>query len=90
VIEKMDKILLFSLEKCPKCTQTKHLLNNETDIDILTFPHEMEQWTEDQRKIATTYGVLENLKQTAPILWVSGEKYIGYLRIRKWIQERER
>jgi len=27
------------------------------------------------------------LKITAPILWVDGEKTIGYLRIRKWLQD---
>lgn len=82
----MEKIL-FSLENCIKCTQTKDLMKNRNDIQILTYPHEIDQWNKDQIEKAKTYDVLDDLKKTAPILIIGKEKKIGYLRIRKWIQD---
>ncbi len=83
----MTKPILFSLEHCPKCDQTKHLLATRTDIDIITFPHDLSAWTSQDRQFAETHDVLEDLKITAPILWKDGEKTIGYLRIKKWLQD---
>lgn len=83
----MSKKILFSLENCMKCTQTKDLLQGRDDIDIVAFPHDFNQWTDDQLHTARTHGVFEDLQQTAPILWLNGEKKIGYLRIRKWLQD---
>ncbi|KYK29975.1 hypothetical protein AYK20_09470 [Thermoplasmatales archaeon SG8-52-1] len=83
----MSKKILFSLENCMKCTQTKDLLVNRNDIKIVTFPHEISEWSEENLNEAKFHNVFEDLKITAPILWVDGEKTIGYLRIRKWLQD---
>lgn len=81
-----DKIL-FSLEKCMKCMQTKELLSDRNDIEIVTFPHNLEDWTDEELKMAKDYDVFEDLQKTAPILWNNGDKLVGYLRIRKWLQD---
>ncbi|OYT57343.1 hypothetical protein B6U70_02495 [Euryarchaeota archaeon ex4484_162] len=85
----MAKKILFSLENCPKCIQTKELLSdrNKNDIEIITFPHDINRWSDEDFDLAKTHDVLEDLQRTAPILWVDGEKIIGYLRIKKWLQE---
>ena len=83
----MGEKILFSLENCIKCTQTKDLMKDRKDIQILTYPHEIDQWNEDQIEKAKTYDVFDDLKKTAPILIIGNEKKIGYLRIRKWIQD---
>ena len=83
----MSEIILFSLEQCMKCTQTKDLLTGRTDIKIITYPHEMSDWDDDQLKEAKSHNVFEDLQRTAPILWIDGEKKVGYLRIRKWLQD---
>ena len=85
----MVEKILFSLENCTKCIQTKELLTNRDDIKIVTYPHEMNTWTDEQLNEAKTYGVFEELQITAPILWLEGEKKIGYLRIRKWLQDND-
>jgi glutaredoxin len=79
--------ILFSLQNCVKCNQTKELLTNRKDIEIITFPHKVEEWSERELKLAKLHDVFEDLKKTAPILWLDGEKIIGYLRIRKWLQD---
>jgi len=79
--------ILFSLEKCVKCMQTKELLEGRTDIKIVTYPHNIDDWTEEQLNEARSYSVFEDLQITAPILWLNNEKIIGYLRIRKWLQD---
>jgi glutaredoxin len=83
----IGKAILFSLEDCPKCHQTKQLIGTRDDVDIITFPHDLKAWTQDDLNIATMHQVLDDLKITAPILWIDGQKTIGYLRIRKWLQE---
>jgi len=83
----MSEKILFSLEDCIKCTQTKEIIPKDAKITIMTFPHNYAEWTNDQKKIITTYDVFEDLQKTAPILWVDGEKIIGFLRIKKWIQD---
>jgi glutaredoxin len=83
----MENKILFSLEKCIKCTQTKDLLTNRTDIKIVTYPHDIKDWDENQLKEAENHQIFDDLQITAPILWIDGEKIIGYLRIRKWLQE---
>ena len=81
-----DKIL-FSLEQCMKCNETKKLISDRSDIKIITYPHNLNEWSEDQIKEAKTHNVFEELQRTAPIMWVDGEKIVGYLRIRKWLQD---
>ncbi len=81
-----DKIL-FSLENCVKCTQTKELLTDREDIKIVTYPHDISDWSEEQLNEAKYHTVFEDLQKTAPILWVNDEKKVGYLRIRKWLQD---
>ncbi len=83
----MSGKILFSLENCTKCIQTKGLLEGRDDIDIVTFPHDLDQWTEDQLHTAKTHDVFDDLQKTAPVLWLDGEKKLGYLRIRKWLQD---
>lgn len=83
----MAEKILFSLENCTKCTQTKELLEERDDVKIVTYPHEINEWNEENLKEAKSHDVFEDLKITAPILWVNGEKTIGYLRIRKWLQD---
>ena len=86
----MGEKILFSLENCIKCTQTKELINNREDIQILTYPHEINEWNEEQLEQAKSYDVLDDLRKTAPILIIDKEKKIGYLRIRKWLQDNEK
>ena len=83
----MGEKILFSLENCIKCTQTKELMINRDDIQILTYPHEINEWSNDQLENAKNYNVFEDLQKTAPILIIGEEKKIGYLRIRKWLQD---
>jgi glutaredoxin len=83
----MDQVILFSLENCMKCTQTKELLEGRNDVRIVTYPHDLSEWTEEQLKESEEYNVFEDLQNTAPILWNDGNKIVGYLRIRKWIQD---
>jgi len=78
---------LFSLEQCIKCQETKELFTGRNDIEIVTFPHDLAQWREEDLVLAKSYNVFEDLQKTAPILWLDGEKKIGYLRIRKWIED---
>jgi len=86
----MAEKILFSLENCMKCTQTKELLTNRNDIKIVTYPHDLSDWSKEQLNEAKTYEVFEDLQITAPILWLNSEKKIGYLRIRKWLQDTEK
>ncbi len=83
----MGKAILFSLEHCPKCDQTKELLRSRSDVDIVTFPHDLTAWSIEDLQFAEGHHVLDDLKITAPILWIDGEKTVGYLRIRKWLQD---
>ena len=85
----MKEIILFSLEHCIKCEQTKQLLQHRDDIDVITLPHEIDEWDEEQKNLVKDHRVFEELQKTAPVLWVNGEKYLGYLRIRKWIQDNQ-
>jgi len=86
----MEKPTLFSLENCPKCYQTKQLIKEEDNIDIITFPHDITNWSDDNIRTAKEHMVFEDLQKTAPILWLNGEKIIGYLRIRKWLQDNKK
>jgi len=85
----MAEKILFSLENCVKCMQTKELIEDGSNIEIVTFPHDMSNWSEEQLNAAKSHNVFEDLQITAPILWVDGEKIIGYLRIRKWLQDNQ-
>lgn len=83
----VSKQILFSLQNCVKCFQTKELIVDRNDIEIITYPHDINEWSEDELNQAKTYNVFEDLQKTAPILWIDGEKKVGYLRIRKWLQD---
>jgi hypothetical protein len=69
--------------------QTKELLVDKDDIKIVTYPHDITDWNDEQMNDAKSHDVFEDLQITAPILWINGEKTIGYLRIRKWLQDNE-
>jgi len=86
----MTKTILFSLEHCIKCQETKALLAGREDVQIITFPQDLNQWREEDLALAKTHDVFEDLQKTAPVLWLDGEKKIGYLRIRKWIQDAQK
>ena len=83
----MNKPILFSLEQCMKCNQTKELISDRDDIEIVTFPHDINKWSDEELEQAKSHDVFDDLQITAPILWLDGEKKIGYLRIRKWLQD---
>ena len=83
----MAEKILFSLENCIKCNQTKELLTNRDDIKIVTYPHDISEWSKEQLDEAKSYEIFEDLQITAPILLLNNEKKIGYLRIRKWLQD---
>jgi hypothetical protein len=83
----MAEKILFSLENCVKCNQTKQLLTEREDIKILTYPHNISDWSDEQLSEAKFHDVFGDLQKTAPILLLDGEKKIGYLRIRKWLQD---
>jgi glutaredoxin len=83
------KAILFSLENCVKCNQAKELLADRNDVDIVTFPHNLDDWSDKDLDLAKLYDVFDDLKKTAPVLWLDGEKKIGYLRIRKWLQDHQ-
>jgi len=83
----MSEKILFSLENCTKCTQTKELLVDRGDIKIMTLPHDLNEWSDENLEFVKSHDVFEDIQRTAPILWLGGEKKIGYLRIRKWLQD---
>jgi len=83
----MSEKILFSLENCEKCQQIKELIKDKNDIKIITYPHQIDYWTKEQFDEVNRYNVFDDLKITAPILWVDGKKFIGYLRIRKYLQD---
>jgi glutaredoxin len=85
----MSEKILFSLENCVKCMQTKELLKDRDDIKIVTFPHNLNDWNNEELNNAKSHDIFEDLQITAPILWLDGEKKIGYLRIRKWLQDEQ-
>lgn len=82
-----NKPILFSLEHCIKCQQTKDLLTDSTPIHTVTLPHDFSAWSTEDLDVAKQYDVFEDLQKTAPILWENGVKIVGYLRIRKWLQD---
>jgi len=67
--------------------QTKELLSDRDDIKIVTYPHDINEWSDEQLNEAKSHDVFEDLQVTAPVLWADGEKIVGYLRIRKWLQD---
>ena len=67
--------------------QIKELLINRRDIKIVTYPHDISNWNEEQLTDIKSYDVFEDLQVTAPVLWINGKKIVGYLRIRKWLQD---
>ena len=82
----MTKPILFSLEHCMKCDQTKKILTNY-DIEIITLPHDVTDWNDEQKQLVTKYNVLDHLQRTAPILWTPEETYVGYLKIKRWAEQ---
>jgi hypothetical protein len=70
-----------------KCQETKELLAGRNDINIVIFPHDLSRWSDEDLNLAKSHDVFEDLQKTAPILWLDGEKKVGYLRIRKWLQD---
>jgi len=53
----MTKTILFSLEHCIKCQQIKELLAGRDDVEIITFPHDLNQWQEEDLAMAKTHDV---------------------------------
>ena len=67
--------------------QTKELMTDRDDVEIITFPHDINEWSDEELEKAKAHDVFDDLQKTAPILWLDGDKKIGYLRIRKWLQD---
>jgi len=44
----MNKPILFSLEQCVKCVQTKELMTDRDDVEIVTFPHDINEWSDEE------------------------------------------
>ena len=57
----MNKAILFSLENCIKCNQTKELIVDRDDIEVVTFPHDLNNWNDDDLNLAESYDVLDDL-----------------------------
>ena len=55
----MRKTILFSLEHCVKCNQTKELLVDRDDVEIVTFPHDIDEWSNEELEHAKSYDVFE-------------------------------
>lgn len=85
----MSERILFSLENCTKCNQVKQLLSDHLNVKIIDLSHDYSNWSEEEKQTVESFDVLDDLQITAPILWADGQKYIGFLRIKKWIQENE-
>jgi len=83
----MVEKILFSLENCEKCFQIKEMIKHNDDIKIITYPHDLSAWNKDQLDEVKSYDVFNDLQVTAPILLVDDKKFIGYLRIRKYLQD---
>ena len=62
----MNKPILFSLQNCMKCTQTKELLEERNDIDIITYPHDINEWSDDELNQAKTYNVFDMVIFSSP------------------------
>jgi glutaredoxin len=86
----MSETILFSLEHCTKCEQTKRLLHNNNDIKMITLPHDISEWTNEQKNLVETYDVIHDLERTAPVLWDQGQKKIGYLQIKQWYNQQQK
>ena len=83
-----DVNMMLCLEQCTKCDQAKELVNGRKDIIVLTFPHELNKLSDIQKTFIDKYGLMEDLQKTAPIfITADGKKLIGYLRIRKWVED---
>ena len=92
---KLDKIVKTiesprDLQVPDEVAQYSKNLGNRDDIKKMTFPHDINDWNDEQLNDAKSHDVFEDLQKTAPILWIDGEKIIGYLRIRKWLQDNEK
>lgn len=83
----MVEKILFSLENCTKCTQIKELLSDRNDVKIVTYPHNLNEWSDEQLIEAKSCKIFDDIQITAPILLINDQKIIGYLRIRKWLQD---
>ena len=46
-----------------KCVQTKNLINEKMGISIVTFPHDMSNWTDVQKNQAVEYDVIDDLQR---------------------------
>lgn len=80
--------MLFCLQQCSKCDQAKELVNGRKDILVFTFPHELDKWSDIQKTFVEKFNLMEDLQTTAPVLITAdGKKLIGYLRIRKWVED---
>ena len=85
----MKELILFSLEKCPKCEATIEYFKGKK-VNVVKFPHSWKDWTDEQKKQAEEYNILDDLKSVAPILVIPNDKptrVIGQLRIKKWVKD---
>lgn len=86
---RVKDLILFSLENCPKCDATLEYFKDKK-VNVIKFPHSWKDWTDDQKKQAKEYDILEDLKVVAPILVIPNNeptRVIGQLRIKKWVKD---
>ena len=83
--------IIVCVKRVPE-TAEADIVVDETAKDIKTagLVFDINEWDNEQLNDAKSHDVFEDLQKTAPILWIDGEKKIGYLRIRKWLQDIEK
>ena len=48
--------------------QTKELLTNRNDIKIVTYPHKISDWNDENLNDSKSHGIFEDLQKISPIL----------------------
>lgn len=85
------KPILFSLKGCTKCDMAKEYLN-EQDIEFkeMVLSPIISDWTETEKAILEECDAVTDLSKTAPVMYYDGKRYLGYLKIKRWADERRR
>lgn len=83
------KPILFSLEGCTKCDLAKsYLVQNGIEFKELTLSNTMSEWSEAEKAILEECDAVTDLSRTAPVMYYNGKRYLGYLKIKRWVDER--
>lgn len=85
------KPILFSLKGCTKCNMAKeYLVENGIEFKEMKLSHTIADWSEPEKAILEECDVITALSRTAPVMYYDGKKYLGYLKIKRWVDERRR